>query len=139
MEVGSFCWSVSTADRYGNQLCFIVASEGGESLALCCDTDTRLAGHLDVVMESGETGLPFTVTVLTHVARWISDEHLRSAFGCVSALAFMEIENARAGIEPESLVVGRRLRSPVLEPRWPMIERRARRFLEQHNQEVALW
>ena len=130
MEVGSFCWWISSKSGYTNQLCLIIASEDGESLALCCDADIRLAGHLDVIMSMEETGLPFVVTVLTHVARWISNDELSASTGKVSANDLTEIEGARAGDKPKSLITGRLLLSPELEPRWPMIEKRARRFLD---------
>jgi hypothetical protein len=129
MEVGSFCWW-NSPEKPTNQLCLIITSEDDESFALCCDADIRLAGHLDVIMSMGETGLPFVITVLTHVARWISNDELSASTGRVSADNLAEIEGARAGYKPKSLITGRLLLCPELEPRWPMIQKRARRFLD---------
>lgn len=127
--------------KYAGQLCWISGNplnklglvmpydDPTDSFVIACTNDTRLAGHLDLVFEPKMVGLPYAIAVLTHVSAWVATDRLTPSGGEVSPWSIAEIEGARAGLVPPTLAVGHRLGSPVLDPRWPLIEQNARQWL----------
>jgi len=128
---GDVVWLRSAKPDQTNKLGLALFVEEGEAFFLMCDSDIRLAGHLDVVLLPRHAGIPFALAILTHVGAWVDFLRIQSApVGRLSEDECFEVEGARAGQVPRALRTGRLLLDPVLEPRWPVIEKKARAFLE---------
>lgn len=103
--------------------------EGGRlSWVIACVSDTRLAGHLDPILPPDSVGLPYSVAILSHVGAWVETDRLTPTPGLLDSWHVVEVEGARAGVAPVTLSTGRLLRSPDLEPRWPLIESTVREW-----------
>jgi hypothetical protein len=127
---GRFYWIRATRPNETNVLGLAVYSDilARETFLLGSFADTRLAGHLDPILRTDETGLPYTVAVLSHLGAWVSDDRLKETTGEIAPETYVEIEYARATGQRPTIRTGHLLRSPALEPRWPLIEQNARRW-----------
>lgn len=130
-ERGEVVWLRPWKTGEPNRLGLALFVDSDENFFLMCDSDTRLAGHLDVVLPPGHAGIPYALAIMTHVGAWVDLNRVCSIpVARLSEAECVEIENARAGQRPRVLKPGRLLRNPALEPRWALIERKARAFLE---------
>ena len=130
-ERGEVVWLRPWKTGEPNKLGLALFLDSDENFFLMCESDTRLAGHLDVVLPPGHAGIPYALAIMTHVGAWVEFGRVCSIpVGRLSEAECVEIENARAGQRPQVLKSGRLLRDPALEPRWALIERKARAFQE---------
>ena len=129
VESGRLYWVAPRTPGQTNVLALAMPYEGGRlSWVIACSNDPRLAGHLDPILPPNSVGLPYAVTILSHVGAWVETDRLTPTSGLLDPWHVVEVEGARAGVAPVTLAVGRLLRSPDLDPRWPLIESTVREW-----------
>ena len=129
-HAGQLCWIRSGFPSAVNVIGLVMPyDDPTHSFVISATNDVRLAGHLDPILPPRSVGVPFALAILTHVGAWIATDRLTPTGGELEPFQVAEVEGARAGVVPPTLAVGRRLYSPELEPRWPLIESHARAWL----------
>ena len=129
---GEIYWLYPEDDSALAKLGLVIETDGNESLFMMCHPDVRLAGHLDAIFEPRDTGLSFTIAAFTHVVLWFKHSRISpAAIAKVSQSLCDDLELARTGRQTNNLTYGLHLGDPVIEPRWPMIEKLVTEFIEE--------
>lgn len=120
---GDMVWIYPHAEHLVNQLGLILSVDGNDALVMMCHPDIRLTGHLDAVIDSSISGLPFSVGIFSHVVNWVPMSRVGlEPIGRIAEEQCIELEEARLGSVFKTLHPGRILADPSIELRWPLIE-----------------
>jgi len=127
---GQIVWIYPGDEELLNQLGLVIDVENSDVLVMMCSPDIRLAGHLDAILSSVDTGAPFAIGVFTHVLEWLPLLSIGlEPIGSISEENCFELEQARSGISLRTLVPGRMLGDPISDLRWPLIEQAVMDFI----------
>lgn len=129
---GEIYWLYPEKESTTAKIGLVLESDDEESLFMMCHPDVRLAGHLDAIFEPRQTALPFSIAAFTHVVVWFTNARISTTpIAQLSEEICDDLELARSGRQTQNLRYGLHLADPLIEPRWPMIQRIAIEFIDE--------
>lgn len=107
VSIGDVVFMKSSDDNHERELGIVIDEiDGFVFIVMATVFDSDLAGHLDFHISMEESGLPYRITVLTHIGLWVDSDRIFAVDGHVDQSIVEDIGNARLGIKPANRKVG---------------------------------